>query len=227
MKRSVDDTPITSYEKSTQCCLNPPRRLCGGDDGFSSMPRRGVREPADMDKVLAQEVQNLSLQKRNRVYEEVHGVAEPLEEDLEFVEQRLSEFDLQLSTLRNKPAYEFALQQSPEYVNDRNFRLMFLRSTEFDAHKAAQKLVNHFEFKLELFGQEKLARKITLDDLNEKDLIYLRSGAIQILPSTDRSGRPIFFMQPAMVVHMRDDLSFVRSHLLTMNEKNGPMCVTS
>jgi hypothetical protein len=201
MKRSVDDTPITSYEKSTQCFLNPPHRwLCGGDDGFSLMARRGVEEPTDMDKVLAQEVHNLSLKERNRVYEEVHGVAEPLEENPEFVAQRLSEFDLHLSTIRNKPAYDFALQQSPEYVNDRKFRLMFLRYTEFDAHKAAQRLVNHFDFKMELYGQEKLARNITFDDLDENDLMYLRSGAIQILPNTDRAGRPIFFVQHEMAI---------------------------
>jgi hypothetical protein len=189
MKRSFDDTPANNESKVS--CLNPTRWLSSSDYGR----RRGVEEPADMDKVLAQEVHNLSLQERNRVYEEIHGVAEPLQEDPEFVAQRLSEFEWHLSTIRNKPAYDFAMQQSPEYVNDRNFRLRFLRSTEFDAHKAAQKIVNHFEFKMELFGQEKLAQNITLDDLNEKDLIYLRSGAIQILPITDRAGRPILFVQ--------------------------------
>jgi hypothetical protein len=204
MKRSVDNTSITSYEKSTHLRPSYPpyqyRWICGASgDGFSSMARRGVEEPADMDKVLAQEVNNLSLQERNRVYEEVHGVAEPLEEDPELVAQRLCEFDLQLSTIRNKKAYDFALQQSPEYVNDRKFRLMFLRSTELDANEAAQKFVNHFDFKMELFGREKLAQNITLDDLDEKGLIYLRSGAIQILPATDRIGRPIFFFQPILL----------------------------
>jgi hypothetical protein len=210
MKRTVNDTPIAN-ESSPQCCLDPPHRwLCGGDDGFSSMARRGVHEPMDMDKVLAQEVHNLSLQERNRVFEEVHGVAEPLEEDPEFVAQRLSEFEWHLSTIRNKKAYNFALQQSPEYASDRKFRLMFLRSTEFDANKAAQKLVNHFEFKMELFGREKLAQNITLDDLNEEDLIYLGKGAIQILSATDRIGRPIFFLQQeimclAIAFHQSDD----------------------
>jgi hypothetical protein len=203
MKRSVDDTTTTSYEKSSQLrSLNPPyqyRWLCGAvSDGFSSMPRQGVDEPADMDQVLAQEVHNLSLQERNRVYEEIHGVAEPLEEDPEFVAQRLSEFEWQLSTIRKKTAYDFALQQSPEYVNDPNFRLMFMRSTEFDGNKAAQKFVNHFDFKMELFGREKLTQNITLDDLDESGSIYLRSGAMQILPATDRIGRPIFFFQPIL-----------------------------
>jgi hypothetical protein len=189
MKRSADATPVPIEDNGTQC------RLFGHDDSNTT---RRVEEPevrADMDKMLAQEVHNLSLQERNRVYEEVHGVAEHLKEDPEFVAHGLSEFDWHLSTIRIKPAYDFALEQSPEYVNDRNFRLIFLRSTEFDAHKAAQKFVNHFDFKMELFGREKLARNITLDDLDGRDLIYLRSGAIQILPATDRIGRPIIFVQ--------------------------------
>jgi hypothetical protein len=199
MKRTINDTPIAN-ENSIQCCLNPPRWSCGGDDGLSLIARRGIEEPADMDKVLAQEVNNLSLQERNRVYEEVHGVAEPLGGDPEFVAQRLSVFDWHLSTIRNKPAYDLALQQSPEYVNDSNFRLMFLRYTEFDANKAAQKLAAYFDCKMELFGREKLAQNITLGDLDEKDLVYLRSGAIQILPATDRIGRPIFFLQPEITL---------------------------
>jgi hypothetical protein len=194
MKRSVDENPVHIEDNGTQCCL------FGYDD--SNMTRRveAPEDRADMDKVLAQELHTLSLQERNRVYEEVHGVAKHLEEDSEFVAQRLSEFDVQLSTIRNKPAYNFALQQSPEYVNDSKFRVMFLRYTEFDAHKAAQKLVNHFDFKMELFGREKLAQNITLDDLDENDLMYLRSGAMQILPATDRAGRPIVLIQHEMVI---------------------------
>jgi hypothetical protein len=190
MKRSVNDNPVRIEDNGTQCCLF--------GYGDSNTARRVVEKPADetdMDKVLAREIHNLSLQERNRVYEEVHGVAEPLQEDPEFEAQRLSEFDWHLSKNRNKPAYDFALQQSPEYVNDRKFRLMFLKSTEFDAQKASLKFVNHFDFKMDIFGREKLARNITLGDLDEEDLIYLRSGAIQILPAPDRIGRPIFFLQ--------------------------------
>jgi hypothetical protein len=80
-------------------------------DDFSSMARQASEAPVDMDKVLAQEVHNLSLQDRNRVYEEVHGVAGHLEEDPKVISQRLSQFDWHLSTVRNKPAYDFALQQ--------------------------------------------------------------------------------------------------------------------
>jgi hypothetical protein len=207
MKRSVDD------ENRSASWLNPPRWL-SSDNGSFPMPSRGVEEPSDLteiDKMLAQEVHNLSLQERNRVYEEIHGVAEPLKEEPDFVAQRFSEFKSHLSTIRHKSAYDLALHQSPEYVNNRNFHLMFLRSTEFDAHQAAQKLVNHFDFKMELFGQEKLAKDITYVDLNENDRECLKSGWIQILPATDRIGRPIVFVRPEMTMaaHAFDEKSMV------------------
>jgi hypothetical protein len=194
MKRSINDNPVHIEDNGSQCCLF-------GYNNDSNMTRR-VEEPdrEDMDKVLAQEVHNLSLQERNRVYEEIHGVAEPLQEEPDFIAQRLSELSLHLSTIQTKKAYDFAFQQSPEYVNDRALCLQFLRSNDFDTHKAAQKLVACFDFKMELFGQEKLAQNITLDDLYENDLTYLRSGAIQILPATDRIGRQILFVQYEMVL---------------------------
>jgi hypothetical protein len=201
--RNISDTPVNN--KNAAHC-NPPRQLAS-DDVSSPMSRR-VKVPADpttdMDQIIAQELHNLSLKDRNRVYEEIHGVAERLQEDPELVAQRLSQFNLFLfSEIRNKSAYSSAFQQSPEYVNDPAFRLMFLRSTDFDAYRAAQKVVDHFELKLELFGFEKLARNITLDDLDQKDLECLKSGMIQILPIKDRAGRPIFFARPMMHDEMR------------------------
>ena len=47
---------------------------------------------------------------------------------------------------------------------------MFLRAERFDAPKAAIRLVNHFEGKLVLFGEDKLVKRITLDDLEEEDI---------------------------------------------------------
>jgi hypothetical protein len=171
MKRNIDDTPVSS-----------------------PMVKLVVEDPFDlteMDKVRAQEIYDLSLQERNSVYEDVHGVAEPFKEEPGVLAQRLSILGWHLSTIRNKPAYDFALRQSPEYVRNRSFCLMFLRAAEFDALKAAHKMVAHFELKLELFGREKLVQVITYDDLDEDDRDFLQSGAIQILPTKDRAGRPI------------------------------------
>jgi hypothetical protein len=49
------------------------------------------------------------MQERKRVYEEVHGVAEPRQKEPEFVAQCVFEFNYHLSTIRTKPAYDLLL----------------------------------------------------------------------------------------------------------------------
>ena len=68
---------------------------------------------------------------------------------------------------------------------------MFLRSDEFEADKAAARMVTYFENKRLLFGEEKLVKKLTVDDLTPDDLEELRSGFFQQLPQKDMRGRPI------------------------------------
>jgi hypothetical protein len=144
-----------------------------------------------MDKVLAKEMNSLRLQERNRVYDEIHGVAEPIEESPSMVAQHLSDLELYISRIRKRSAYEKAKFMCAKYVNDTNFRLLFLRAAEFDPRAAAKKLVSHFEFKLQLFGLDKLVRDIVHADLNEDDNECLECGCAQIIPAKDRNGRPI------------------------------------
>jgi hypothetical protein len=51
----------------------------------------------------------------------------------------------------------------------------------------------HFQHKLDLFGIEKLAKRITLDDLDEDDKAALLSGSVHMLRQKDRSGRTVSF----------------------------------
>ena len=89
--------------------------------------------------------------------------------------------------------YTMATQISLDYVTNRSFRIMFLRSCYYDIPKTATKIIGHFDKKLELFGVTKLCKKITIADLTDDDLDCLYSGQSQLLPSRDRSGRVIFF----------------------------------
>lgn len=90
-------------------------------------------------------------------------------------------------------AYKLALSKNPRYVRSPSFRLMFLRSTEGDAKKAAKRLTRHFKTKLRLFGEDKLVRDIVLDDLSEDDMEALKSGGFQVLKKRDTAGRSILF----------------------------------
>jgi hypothetical protein len=71
---------------------------------------------------------------------------------------------------RRRPALERAIFLKPSIETDVTFKLMFLRADYYDASKAARRLAKYFEDKLHLFGEDKLVKKITLDDLSEEDM---------------------------------------------------------
>jgi hypothetical protein len=73
---------------------------------------------------------------------------------------------------------------------------MFLRSVSYDALEAARKMVDFFESKMQLFGEEKLAKKITLEDLDEDDMEALKTGSVRYLHRKDQSRRSILFVHP-------------------------------
>jgi hypothetical protein len=153
------------------------------------------------ETMLATEMAKLSVSEREEVMHDIHGVTEDeVKETPALVAEKLSELDDKVKRIRtvNFPnqavlAYSLAEALSPEYVQDSSLRLMFLRASNFNVDQAAQTLLGHFEKKLELFGPNKLASNITLDDLDADDMACLSSGQSQILPYRDRSGRAVFF----------------------------------
>jgi hypothetical protein len=151
------------------------------------------------DAYLAQELHSLSIQERERVYDEIHGVAKSAGETPELVDTKLESLEFELKKIKVKPAYERALFLSPRFVMDRDFRIMFLRADHFDAEKAAVRMVNYFHYKNELFGEEKLVKNITLEDLTPDDKDEIMSGSFQFVPKKDRCGRPICFVMQQLV----------------------------
>lgn len=159
----------------------------------SSSSHESVGSTSDeADQVGARELGMLTPSQRERLFEEIHGIIDVHEEDPTFISKCLLDVDEELSKIRDKSAYSRALFLAPRYVKDDNFRLMFLRATNFHPKHAAKKIVSHFKFKAELFGLTKVAKTITLDDLDEADdMIALRSGGTIFLSETDSAGRPI------------------------------------
>jgi hypothetical protein len=155
-------------------------------------------EKKEMDSQLAKEMNQLSMAERDEVLRDIHGVNDDIEETPEFVAQKLVELEKALEKIRKKDAYDLAQSKSPEYVSEGRFRLMFLRADRFAPHKAAGRIVRHFEMKLELFGAEKIARDIQMDDLDEDGIACLQSGFTQVLPVRDSSGRAIVCWIPAL-----------------------------
>ena len=160
------------------------------------------------DNLLTKELSRLSVEERNDITEEMHGVRTlAREETAEFLEQSLAELETFLNQMRTDPPSlknAFILSQRPDfghttgnnelrrtYVNDTNFRLRFLRCELFDAKKAALRMIKYLDLVLELCGDYALQRQIKITDFSKDEMKVLRSGCIQLLPYRDRAGRPI------------------------------------
>jgi hypothetical protein len=176
------------------------RPLIEGPDHIRSLPSEPPLfdpHPRSTDALLAQSMNQLSMKEREKVLEDIHGVADILEEEPRFVELCLVELEEELNKVPNKDAYETARSRSMDYVSNRKFRLQFLRADSFNVRHAAVRIVAYFEAKLELFGLEKLTKCITQRDLDQDDLACLESGISQLLSVRDTTGRAILCVLPS------------------------------
>ena len=158
-------------------------------------------QPDEVDALLASELNNMSLQERGSIYEEIHGVDREIVETPQLLAEslQLMEAALQQQVPKLRDLYNQARHINPDYVDAQSFWLQFLRAEYFDAPKAALRLCRFLAGKVEFFGTDCLARPITLDDFDPDDLEWLKSGIQQLLPSRDRSGRIVlgsFNMNP-------------------------------
>jgi hypothetical protein len=127
-------------------------------------------------------------------------VADVVEERPEFVDKCLADLESEICKLEdNKNAYEMAKKVNPEYICGRGFRLKFLRAERFMPKNAATRLVSFLEEKLKLFGPTPLARELLLLDLNQDDMVLLRSGFFSIVPLRDSAGRVVTVILPFLL----------------------------
>eukprot|EP00980_Cylindrotheca_fusiformis_P019629 scaffold6821_cov127-Cylindrotheca_fusiformis.AAC.3 len=156
-------------------------------------------EKEDFDKYLAHSMNMLSVKDRDAALEEVNGIVSTEPEDQDVLEHCLEEFDEHLIQLKQGTYYEDAEKMDPDYVTDRDFRIMFLRANRYMSNgqlryyprRAAEHMKNFFDTKHLLFGKDKLVKEITLDDLDEDDKRSLQRGSLQVPPVRDRAGRVI------------------------------------
>lgn len=168
----------------------------------------------NVDALLASALGDLSLQERDKVYHEVHGVDEIVVETLQFVKEKLHAFEnellylLQRQSYKKTQAYQLAASQNPHYLQNLKFRLTFLRAERFDAFKAADRFLRFFDLKWHIFGPHKLCKDITLEDLDAEDMKTLKAGFMQVLPVRDRAGRAVCMLIPNYQTY-KDHLNFV------------------
>ena len=146
-----------------------------------------------MEDFLASEFNRLSVEEQTKALNDIYGVGEELKENLDLVQRALAEFEKQLQ-MGKFPIYEAAVSLNRAYVEDASFRLKFLRANMYNVTRSVNQMVNFLGHKATFFGVDKIARDITLEDMNREDMDLLLSGFYHIQDGTDQSGRVIVYM---------------------------------
>mmetsp|Transcript_17722 Transcript_17722/g.43712 ORF Transcript_17722/g.43712 Transcript_17722/m.43712 type:complete len:558 (+) Transcript_17722:340-2013(+) len=164
---------------------------------YESMTKEDEHKAKENDALLIEAMNGLTFEERQEQQEIVHGVDDMDADESTFIDSALQDLDRILLGTKKGTVYETAEALNPEYVNARAFRIMFLRGNRYDAKASAKQMLSFFEWKKQLFGEEKLVKDITMDDLDEDDRACLRTGYLQIA-GKDRSNRIIILIIPGM-----------------------------
>lgn len=163
---------------------------CGGNNSSANNNQNSRQELKSTEDFLASEMNKLSVQERSKALDDLHCVGEAIKETPAMAQQSLQEFD---RVLRNKNAaiYNLAASQNPSYVEDPAFRLRFLRANEHNVNQSVNQMIAFLSRKETYFGRDKVARDITLKDLDEDDVELMLSGMYHIQDGTDRNDREV------------------------------------
>jgi len=148
-----------------------------------------MRETED---VLASELSKLTMQERTKAMDDLHCVGEDLEETPSMIEQTLEMVD-EAVHLKHDEFYDMAARQNRAYVEDRSFRLRFIRANLHGVEKSVSQIYHFLRNKAKYFGAESLGRDITINDLNEEDRELLMSGIYHVQAERDQNGRVILY----------------------------------
>lgn len=140
--------------------------------------------------LLASEMNKLSAAERAIAFDDLHCVGEDLTETPEIVQNSLADFDLAVHKEQHQ-IYELAASQDRSFVENPTFRLKFLRANSHNVEKAVRQMMDFLENKARYFGEDKIAREITLSDMNEDEISLMLSGHLYIQEGSDRRGRQI------------------------------------
>jgi hypothetical protein len=138
---------------------------------------------------------SLPIQEQMKVFDDAYGFCQPIDESPGFVAQVLAALEKEISQKKSR-VYDLALAQSRDYVENINFRLMFLRSTCFDVAAATKCLMKFLGLKLKYFGEKCLIKELAVSDLSVGDIFNIETGIIQALPERDRWGRLVLCIFP-------------------------------
>ncbi|CAJ1937798.1 unnamed protein product [Cylindrotheca closterium] len=188
---------MSSFDRNfqpTSSCFGFVTSQQSSNDATSWKKREGT---GTIDGMLSEALKDLTFEERQQQQEILHGVQGQMREEENMVQNTLQDLDKYLNNTKRGTYYETAESMNPDYVRARAFRIMFLRGNRYDAKAAAQQMLKFFEQKHKIFGDEKLVKDITLDDLDEDDIACLKTGASQLL-GRDSANRQILLQVPSL-----------------------------
>ena len=178
--------------------------FCSSRDGLSlndelgdlSFKKTAPESKNKSDIMIADALKHMSIADREQATNDVHGISEDIVEDPNFIQECLNmqrEALVKLKSDSSLPSAAINLAESkdPTYVNNQRFLLKFLRADRYDPKLAAERMIRYFDLKLFLFGESRLCKDITFDDLQPEDVKMIKKGHAQILPTRDRAGREV------------------------------------
>jgi len=175
--------------------------------------QRYPQNPVYDERALAEDLNALSVKDRQRMDEEIHGVADVNPELPDFVTEKLAAVRLEIQKLYPsqglRRAYDRAVFLRPQIESDDTFLLMLLRAKRFDARDAACVLLQYFSSKLDLFGDKLLGQKITWNDLTPTEQERVKAGGYLHLKGVEPKGRVILFARVSYW-DLSDPISLVR-----------------
>lgn len=192
---------VPNVAPSSSACFNWSSPFAATSNGNANNHVSSINDATtieEIDKFLATSMAELSFQERQAYQEDLHGVSTSNLEDPDEIEKWLNDLDVHLKKIKGGSTYEKAEDMDSSYVTNRDFRIMFIRGNRYKTREASKQILAFFEMKQTLFGQDKLVKDITLDDLDEEDKANLKSGSFQVLPCKDRTGRHIALGLPGL-----------------------------
>lgn len=141
------------------------------------------------DADLAIDLNRLTFEERQAIFEEIHGVSDLIPETPEFVASKVQELFQVLENLSSsvvkRTAWDRAVFYRPSLLSDTEHALLFLRARRFEAHDAAHLILQYYEKRYLLWENTPLVfvrRVIKWDDLSGLEQTIVRSGFSLNLP---------------------------------------------
>lgn len=173
--------------------------FCGN---VSFLASQRQRQTLVTEQDLAQEITAMTLEEREAIHHDIHGVPQDVVEETEdMVNQKIAEMkecfrNMPVSTAR--AAWDRASYLHPSMADDRDLYLLFLRAMRFKPFQAATRMLKYFEAKRAIWGDDLLIHRISYQDLTTEEQEMALSGWYRLFRTSEKSdsvGRGIAFMQ--------------------------------